>query len=114
VTDKRLILTTAGSDEEARKIARALVERQLAACVNIIPHGTSIYQWQGKLEEGHEWLLMVKTTQAAFEAVQKAIRELHSYDLPECISLPIEDGSAEYLSWIGESVEDTKSESRKS
>jgi len=105
MTDKRIVFTTAGSEAEARKIAHALVERQLAACVNIIPQVTSIYRWQGKVEEPGEWLLIVKTTAAAFSHVQRAITELHSYDLPECICLEIEGGSAAYLQWIGECVQ---------
>jgi periplasmic divalent cation tolerance protein len=105
MTDKRLVLTTAGSEEEARKIARALVEQNLAACVNIIPRINSIYRWQGKVEEAEEWLLLIKTTKSAFEKLRDAIQELHSYELPECICLSIEDGSAGYLAWIGEAVQ---------
>jgi periplasmic divalent cation tolerance protein len=105
MTDKRIVLTTVGSEEEARKIAGALVERQLAACANIVPGITSIYRWQGKVEEADEWLLIVKTTAEAFNKVREAITELHSYDLPECICIGIEDGSAAYLNWIAESVE---------
>jgi periplasmic divalent cation tolerance protein len=104
MTDKILVLTTAGSKDEARKIGRALVERLLAACVNIVPQVGSIYRWEGEIEEAVEWLLIVKTTQTAFERVRAAILELHSYDLPECICVSIEDGSLEYLSWIGQSV----------
>jgi periplasmic divalent cation tolerance protein len=104
MTDKRLVLTTAGSEEDARKIARHLVERRLAACVNIIPQVTSIYRWQSKTEETREWLLVVKTTAAAFGQVRQAIVELHSYELPECICLAIEDGSPAYMQWIAESV----------
>jgi periplasmic divalent cation tolerance protein len=104
MTDKRIVLSTAGSEEEARKIARYLVENQLAACVNIVPHIESIYRWQSKVESSREWLLLIKTTSANFSTVKDAIRELHSYDLPECISVAIEDGSSEYLDWIGESV----------
>lgn len=104
MTDKRIVLTTASSDEEARKIAHALVERRLAACVNIVPQVASIYRWQGKIEEAQEWLLIVKTTTAAFGQVSEAIAELHSYDVPECICLTIEDGSPNYLEWIAESV----------
>jgi periplasmic divalent cation tolerance protein len=104
MTDKRLVLCTAGSEEEARKIARALVERQLAACVNIVPQIESIYRWQGQAESAQEWLLLIKTTEEKFPAVRDAIRELHSYDLPECISIAIDDGSHEYLQWIAESV----------
>jgi periplasmic divalent cation tolerance protein len=105
MTDKRVVLTTAGSHEEARKIARGLVEQRLAACVNIVRPIDSVYRWQGKVEEAHEFLLIVKTTEAASERVQEAIREMHSYDLPECIVLPIAAGSEAYLKWIEESVD---------
>ena len=104
MTDKRIVLSTAGSQDEARKIAEHLVEHQLAACVNIIPHIESIYRWQGKMESSTEWLLLIKTTQEQFPAVRDAIRHLHSYDVPECIALVIEDGSAAYLEWIAQSV----------
>ncbi len=105
MTDKKLVLTTAGSEEEARKIARALVERRLAACVNIVPQIESIYRWEGKVEEAQEWLLVIKTTGAAFDRVRDAIKELHSYEVPECICISIENGSPDYLKWIGESVD---------
>ena len=104
MTDKRIVLTTAASEEEARKIARQLVERRIAACVNLVPKITSIYRWQGNIDEAQEWLLIVKTTAAAFGQVREAIAELHSYELPECVSLAIEDGSPAYLQWIAESV----------
>ncbi len=104
MTDKRIVLSTAGSEEEARKIANALVERQLAACVNIVPQIESVYRWQGKMESAREWLLLIKTTAEKFAAVRDAIRELHSYDLPECISINIEDGSAAYLEWIAANI----------
>ncbi len=100
MTDKRIVLSTAGSEEEAQKIARELVERRLAACVNIVPKVESIYRWQGKVESAREWLLLIKTTAGKFEKVRDAIRELHSYDLPECIAVAIEDGSPEYLRWL--------------
>ena len=103
--DSLLVLTTAGNHEEAQKIARALVDRRLAACVNIVPGIESVYRWQGAVESAQEWLLIVKTTAAAFERVRDAIKELHSYDLPECIAVPIERGSAQYLAWLGESVD---------
>jgi len=104
MTDKRIVLTTAGSEEEARKIAKHLVEHRLAACVNIVPQVESIYRWQGKVESSREWLLVVKSTAAKFAAVRDAIRELHSYDLPECIAISIEEGSPQYLQWLAESV----------
>ncbi len=106
MTDKRIVLSTASSEEEARKIARHLVDHQLAACVNILPRIHSIYRWQGKVEEAQEWLLLIKTTAGRFSAVNDAIRKLHSYDLPECIAVPIEEGSPEYLQWIAESTEE--------
>jgi len=104
MTDKRIVLSTAGSEEEARKIASHLVEHQLAACVNIVPRIESIYRWQGKVESGREWLLLIKTTAEKFDHVRDAIRELHSYKLPECATIAIDDGSTEYLEWLGESV----------
>ena len=105
MTDKRIVLSTAGSVEEARKIARHLVENQLAACVNIVPEIESIYRWQGKVESSSEWLLLIKTSSGKVPSVEDAIRELHSYDLPECIAIAIDGGSSEYLDWIGDSVE---------
>jgi periplasmic divalent cation tolerance protein len=108
MTDKRIVLTTAGSRDEALKIARHLVENQLAACVNIFPEVESIYRWQGKVESATEWLLLIKTRAANFPAVRDAIRELHSYELPECIMIAIEDGSSQYLQWLEESVKREK------
>jgi periplasmic divalent cation tolerance protein len=104
MTDKRVVLTTAGSHEEASAITRALVDRGLAACVNITAPVESTYRWRGKVESAQEWLLIIKTTATAVHRIKEAIVELHSYDLPECIVLAIEDGSAGYLQWIGESV----------
>jgi periplasmic divalent cation tolerance protein len=105
MTDKRIVLSTAGSEDEARKIALHLVENQLAACVNIVPHIESIYRWQGKVESTREWLLLIKTTAERFPAVRDALRKLHSYELPECVALSIEDGSLEYLDWLANSLE---------
>jgi periplasmic divalent cation tolerance protein len=104
MTDKKLVLSTCGSIDEARKLARALVEKQLAACVNIVPQIESVYYWKGKVETSTEFLLLIKTTAGAFDELRDVLTELHSYDLPECIEIPIEDGSAAYLAWIGESV----------
>ena len=104
MTDKRIVLTTAGSEQEAEKIARHLVEHRLAACVNILPNVTSVYRWKDQVEEAREWLLIIKTTAGVCAQVRQAISELHSYELPECICLTIEDGSPNYLQWIAESV----------
>jgi periplasmic divalent cation tolerance protein len=104
MTDKQIVLTTTGSEEEARKIAKYLVENRLAACVNIVPQVESIYRWQDEVESSREWLLVVKSTAEKFTAVRDAIRERHSYELPECIAISIEEGSPQYLQWLGESV----------
>jgi periplasmic divalent cation tolerance protein len=104
MTDKILVLTTTGSEAEARTIAHALVEQKLAACVNIIPRIQSVFHWQGEIEESEEYLLLVKTTAEHFTKVRDAIKELHSYDLPECIALPVSDGSEPYLKWIESSL----------
>lgn len=104
MTDKKLVLSTCGSIDEARKLARALVEKQLAACVNIVPQIESVYYWKGIVETSTEFLLLIKTTAGAFDELRDVLTELHSYDVPECVEIAIEDGSAAYLAWIGESV----------
>jgi periplasmic divalent cation tolerance protein len=100
MSNARIVLTTVGSAEEASRIAHALVERRLAACVNIVPRIESVYRWQDKVENATEWLLIIKTQAAAFERLRDAIHELHSYDLPECVMLEVDGGSKEYLDWI--------------
>jgi periplasmic divalent cation tolerance protein len=104
MTNVRIVLTTAGSADEARKIAQALVERRLAACVNIVPQIESVYRWQGKIETASEWLLVIKTQAGAFERLRDAIHELHSYSVPECVMIEVTEGSQEYLAWLGENV----------
>lgn len=104
MTDKRIVMTTAGSVDEARRIAETLVDRKFAACVNIVPRVVSIYRWKGKVEEAEEWLLWIKTA-APFEKVRDAILDMHSYELPECLSILMENGSPEYLKWLDDSVE---------
>src|SRR5260370_13005815 len=108
MTEQRIVITTAGAEEEARKIARHLVENRLAACVNIVPQVESIYRWEGKVDSSREWLLLVKTSQERFPAVREAIRELHSYELPECVVINIEYGSSNYLDWLADSVHEVK------
>ena len=100
----KIVLTTAGSKEEAQQIARTLVERRLAACVNLVGPIESVYRWKDNLETAEEWFLLVKTTSAAVEDVSDAIRELHSYELPECVALSIDSGSEPYLQWIEDNV----------
>jgi periplasmic divalent cation tolerance protein len=105
MTDKRIVLSTAGSEQEARKIAHILVKRRLAACVNIVPQIQSIYRWKGEIESAQEWLLLIKTRADKFPAVRDAIGELHSYEVPECIVVAIEDGSLRYLQWLEKATE---------
>ena len=104
MTEARVVLTTTGNRDEAEKIATALVESGLAACVNIVGPIRSIYRWEGKVENAEEFLLLVKTWGAAYEDVEAKIRELHSYELPECIALRVEKGSEEYLEWVENAV----------
>lgn len=104
MSGKLIVLSTCGSEAEAEKIARHLVENHLAACVNLVPKIRSIYRWQGKVESAQEWLLLAKTTADKFAQVRDAIRSLHSYELPECLAISIDDGSTEYLEWVANSV----------
>ncbi|MGB9435399.1 MAG: divalent-cation tolerance protein CutA [Candidatus Acidiferrum sp.] len=102
----RLVLVTCATLEEARKIARGVVENHLAACVNIVTHAVeSFYTWEGKLENSSEYLLMIKTTEERLEELQKEILRLHSYDTPEFVVLPIVAGSEDYLKWLAESAD---------
>jgi periplasmic divalent cation tolerance protein len=108
MTDKVLVLVTCGSRKEARKIARALVGQRLAACVSEIGVPVaSTYRWKRKIESANEFLLLIKTTKKRFAAVRDAVRELHSYEVPEIIALPIAAGSRDYLGWIADSVKTT-------
>jgi periplasmic divalent cation tolerance protein len=101
LTDKYLVLVTCGSAGEAKRIARAVVDARLAACVNILPGTvTSIYPWKGKVETAREKLLLIKTSRKRLAKLQAAVERLHSYDVPEFIALPITAGSHEYLAWL--------------
>ena len=100
----RIALTTVSSEEEGRRLARALVERRLAACVNVIPNLNSIYRWQGAVEEAAEVLLLIKTTEERLSALEAALGELHSYEVPELLVLTPEAGSQSYLAWLLNSV----------
>jgi periplasmic divalent cation tolerance protein len=98
------VLTTAGSREEAERIAATLVERRLAACVQTLGPIRSRYRWQGEVEVAEEWQCLAKTEAARYEEVEAAIRELHSYEEPEIVALPIVAGSAGYLGWVSDEV----------
>ena len=96
------VTTSVRSRKEAERIADSLVERGLAACVQIVGPVRSVYRWQGAVEHAQEWLCFIKTTRAQYAAVEAAIREAHSYECPEIIATPIVEGSEAYLAWLGE------------
>jgi periplasmic divalent cation tolerance protein len=105
MTDKIAVLVTCGSAAEARKIGRALVETKLAACANILEAPVrSIYRWNGRVESAKEFLIILKSSRKRFAAIEREVRRLHSYDVPEIIALPIARGSQGYLKWISQSV----------
>jgi periplasmic divalent cation tolerance protein len=97
----RVVLVTAPAPEVAEAIARALVEERLAACVNVVPGVRSIYRWEGRVESAGEWMLMVKTRADRAEALAARVRELHPYELPEVLELPVVGGATAYLDWVG-------------
>jgi periplasmic divalent cation tolerance protein len=99
-----VVFVTCGSEEEALKIANALVESRLAACANLVAPIRSIYRWEGKIWDEKEWLLIIKTEKHRFEELEKRVKSLHSYSVPEIISLPIVEGSSAYLNWIRENT----------
>jgi len=99
-----LIISTASSRDEAQHIARALVDRKLVACVNIVGPIESIYRWKGEIENSQEFMLLMKTESDRFDRVREAVKALHSYEVPEVIQVPIENGLPAYLEWISGSV----------
>jgi periplasmic divalent cation tolerance protein len=98
------VLTTTGSEREAEEISAALVERRLAACVQVLGPIASRYRWQGAVEQAQEWLCLAKTAASRYSELEAAIRELHSYEEPEIVATPIVAGSPGYLDWIGQSL----------
>ncbi|MDO9098368.1 MAG: divalent-cation tolerance protein CutA [Candidatus Methanoperedens sp.] len=100
-----IVYITAGDMEEARKIGRKLVEEKLAACVNIFPI-TSIFRWKGNIDESQEFGIIAKTKTEKVKEIEKRVKELHSYEVPCVVSFRINEASADYLKWIGESVEE--------
>lgn len=99
-----LAVTTAGDEERAAALAGKLVERGIVACVNIVPNVRSLYRWKGAVEDDTECVLLMKTRADRYQTLVAALDELHDYDVPELIVLPIERGSAAYLGWVDESV----------
>lgn len=95
-----VVVTTAGTEEEANLLAEELVERRHSCCVNILPIQRSVYRWQGKICDDSEYMLIIKTLESEYSAVEEAIQELHSYDLPEILAFGIQRGEAGFLTWI--------------
>lgn len=104
MTNHVLVLTTVGSDEEAGRLAKAMVEQGLAACANVFSMVRSLYLWKGSLEDHVETLVLFKTRADGYAALEAGIREAHSYEVPEVLAIPIAEGSKAYLAWIDETV----------
>ena len=104
MTDARIVLTTVAQKPDAEKLALRLVERRLAACVNIVGPIRSIYRWKQEIANEPEYLLLIKTTAELAAQLRSALKELHAYELPECVELAVQGGSEEYLAWLAGEV----------
>jgi periplasmic divalent cation tolerance protein len=100
MTDTLIILCTVPHEQDGLRIGAAVVEARLAACVNVLPAVRSIYRWKGEIEQSSESLLLIKTTREGFPALRDRLKELHSYETPEIVAVPIVEGLADYLDWI--------------
>ena len=100
MTDKIVVLTTCAVESDAQRMARALVDGRLAACVNVVPGVRSFYHWKGEIESSEEFLLIVKTSRDLFPALRAEMEKLHPYEVPELLALPVVAGAENYLSWI--------------
>ncbi len=105
MTDKVVVFVTSADANEAEQIARALVEKRLAACVNVIPQIRSFYRWEGAVQQDNEFLLVIKTSRALFDKVRLEVESLHSYHVPEMICLSIVAGAENYMAWLSESLQ---------
>lgn len=104
MSERLVVLMTAGSQEEADRIANALVTKMLAACVNVLPGVTSVYRWEGEVQRDQEWLLVAKSKRDVLDDLVQCVQAIHSYDLPEVIALPVVGGSEAYLRWVDSEV----------
>ena len=95
-----VVFVTCGSEEEALKIAHSLVEERLAACANLVSPVRSIYRWEGKIWDEKEWILIIKTQKERFEELERKVKSLHSYSVPEIVGIPIVQGASSYLNWL--------------
>lgn len=100
MTDKIVVLSACDSEEQAGKIARHLIDKRLAACVNILPGAQSIYRWKGAIEQAAEFVLVIKSRREFFSALCSELASVHSYEIPEVLALPVVDGSEAYLAWL--------------
>ena len=100
-----VVVTTVGTEEEANQLAGELVARRHSSCVNIVPVHRSIYRWQGKICDDREFLLVIKTLEAEYEAVEATVQEMHSYELPEILAFRVSRGEAKFLDWIAHSLD---------
>ena len=100
MTDKIVVFSACDSEEQAARVAHALVEQRLAACVNIVPGARSIYRWKGQVEDASEWVLIIKSRRDLMEPLRAAIGKVHSYEIPELLAIPVVDGSEGYLGWV--------------
>lgn len=105
MTNKIVVLSTCANAEDADRIARALVEKRLAACVSVVPALRSYYRWQDRLETSDEVLLVIKTSRELFASLQSEIVKIHGYEVPEILALPIVEGSENYLNWLDSNLD---------
>lgn len=99
--DILLVFTSTPDEASAHLLARALVERRVAACVSVLSPGRSVYRWQGAVEAAQEWPVLIKTHREAYPALETALRETHPYDVPEILAVPVAAGLSDYLAWVG-------------
>ncbi len=104
MTEVFVVLCTFPDEEKARQIGALLVEKQVAACVNVVPGICSIFRWEEKLQQEQEVLAVIKTTRLAYPAFEKVLLEAHPYDTPEILALPVAEGATRYLNWVEDSV----------
>ena len=108
LVDEIVVLVTASSHEEAASLGRIVVEKKLAACVNVIPNVSSIFQWDGKVTQEQECLMILKSRMGIFDNLEATVKANHSYEVPEIIALPVVKGSPEYLEWIQEMTQGSR------
>jgi periplasmic divalent cation tolerance protein len=107
MTDNIVILSTCSTEEEAERLARILLDAQLAACVSVIPQMRSFYHWKGAIESAGECLLLIKSSRELFDSVRVRLEAAHSYEVPELLALPVVDGAANYMNWLSANLRST-------